>query len=143
MQKMTLKENGFTLIEVMIVVAIIGILASVALPAYNDYVIKSTLAEATSGLANTRIRMEQYFQDNRTYAGADGAGLPCAANSTGTNFNFSCVVAATTYRVSAAGKGKASGFTLTVDQNNTQATTGAPSGWATSANCWVSKKSGC
>jgi type IV pilus assembly protein PilE len=142
MQKINTKQNGFTLIELMIVVAIIGVLASIALPAYNGYILKSTLAEATSGLANTRIRMEQYFQDNRTYAGADGAGLPCAPNNNGRNFNFSCVVAATTYVVTANGKAQGSGFALTVNQDNVQATTGVPSGWSTGA-CWVSKKSGC
>jgi type IV pilus assembly protein PilE len=145
MNRLKQMQKGFSLIELMIVVAIIGTLASIALPAYNDYVIKSTLAEASSGLANTRIRMEQYFQDNRTYVGADGAGLPCATNNSGQNFNFACSgLTATAYLVTATGKSKANGFVLTVDQNNAQATTGAPSGWSTgSGNCWVTKKSGC
>ncbi len=59
--------SGFTLIEMMITVAIVAILASVALPSYSEYVLRSKTEEATSGLAELRVRMEQYFQDNRKY----------------------------------------------------------------------------
>lgn len=135
-------QKGFTLIELMIVVAIIGILAAIALPSYRDHVVNSSLAEAASGLADKRIRMEQYFQDNRTYAGADGAGQPCVADNTGRNFNFSCAVTATTYTITATGKATAAGFTFTINESNARATTAAAAGWATNAACWIRKKGG-
>ncbi len=135
-------QKGFTLIELMIAVAIIGILAAIVVPSYRDYVVNSTLAEAASGLADKRIRMEQFFQDNRTYVGADGAGLPCANDNTGQNFNFSCAVAATTYTITATGKATAAGFTFTVNESNAKATTAAAAGWATNATCWIRKKGG-
>jgi type IV pilus assembly protein PilE len=59
--------SGFTLIEVMITVAVIAIIAAVALPAYFDYVTRSRLVEARANLADMRTRMEQFFLDNRTY----------------------------------------------------------------------------
>lgn len=135
-------QKGFTLIELMIVVAIIGILAAIVVPSYRDYVVRSSLAEAASGLADKRIRMEQYFQDNRTYVGADGAGQPCVADNAGQNFNFSCAVAATTYTITATGKATAAGFTFTVNESNARATTAAAAGWATNATCWIRKKGG-
>lgn len=140
-------QSGFTLMELMIIVAIVGILASIALPAYTDYITKSSLAEAPSVLSDIRVRLEQYHQDNpgTGYAGADGAGLPCdpaGANKTGENFDFACSnLSQTTYLITATGKNNAAGFVLNVDHDNTRTST-VPSGWV-GGNCWVSKKSGC
>jgi type IV pilus assembly protein PilE len=144
MNKLNAVQKGFTLIELMIVVAIIGILASIAIPAYNDYVTRGALSEASSGLADIRVRMEQYYQDNRTYVGADAAGMACAA-VTGQNFDFSCSgLGATTYLVTATGKNRGAGFGLTVNEANQQRTTGAASGWSTgTGNCWITSKAGC
>lgn len=142
------KIQGFTLIELMIVVAVIGILAGIALPAYRDYVTRAKITDATSALANLRIKEEQFFQDNRTYAGSDAASpLPCFADTTSSQyFDFSCVGTPdlTTYTLQAVGKGSMAGFTFTLDQNNAKQTTGVPSGWTqpNPNNCWVSRKGG-
>src|SRR5688572_17819740 len=73
------RSQGFTLIEVMITVAIIGILAAVALPSYRDYVLRGQVVDATSGLAAMRADMERHYQDNRTYASVGTTFItPCA-----------------------------------------------------------------
>lgn len=140
-----LQASGFTLIELMITVAIVAILASIALPAYNDYVTRGRLTEAISNLADMRVKLEQHFQDNRTYVGA------CAANTvaplpTGQHFTFTCpTLTATTFTVQATGRAGTSiaGFTYTIDQANTRRTTATPTGWGTApVECWVVRKGG-
>lgn len=142
------KTAGFTLIELMIAVAIIGILSAVAIPAYSDYVTRSKIPDATSGLAAKRVQMEQFFQDNHTYTGAPACG---SDNTSSKYFTFDCAgdygvaATATAYTIEAVGVGSMAGFVFTIDQNNQKATTmtaGAPSGWTSNANCWVTKKGG-
>ena len=82
------KAKGFTLIELMIVVAIIGILSMIGIPAYNDYVTRGKLVDATSKLADMRIQLEQYYQDNRNYGSTSsscGIAMP-----TSKYFTISC-----------------------------------------------------
>jgi len=136
-------QAGFTLIEVMITVAIVAILAAVAVPMYRDYVVRSRIPEATSGLASRQVRMEQYFQDTRTYVGAPD----CTLNTTESQFfNFSCAASpapsATVFVLQAVGKGGMAGFTYTVNQSSQRATAAVPTGWTASATCWVTKKGG-
>ena len=139
--------SGFSLIELMIVVVVVGILSAIALPSYQEYVTRGKITEATSNLADMRVKLEQYFQDNRTYVGACVAGT-AAPLPTGTRyFTFTCpTLTATTFTVTAtgiAGQGMG-GFAYSVDQANLQSTAiGAPAstdGWVTSANCWVARK---
>ena len=137
MNTLKVTQKGFTLIEMMIVVVIVGILASIALPAYQDYVKKGKAAEATGNLADLRVKMEQYFQDNRTYMGGT-----CAPASGAKYFTYTCSVqTATTYTLKAAGNSseKMDNFEYTVNQAN--AKTSKFDG-TTGATCWLTSKGG-
>lgn len=139
-------NRGFTLIELLITIAIVGILAAIAIPSYSDYVQRGQLPEAFNTLAAQRVKMEQYFQDNRTYVGACAAATVAPLPAATTRFTFACSnLTATTYTVTATGNSGTGmyGFAFTVDESNTRKTTGVPSGWSTPASdCWVIKKGG-
>lgn len=138
------KEPGFTLIELMITVAIVAILAAVALPAYTDYVIRGNIPEATAELSKRRVQAEQYFQDNRTYKDAGSFTNPaCKADTSSAIFDFSCTTQdKEQYVIEATGKGAMQGFSYTIDQNGSKSTTGVKTGWTTNTTCWVLKKDG-
>src|SRR5262249_31979693 len=92
------KANGFTLIELMVVVAIIGILAAIGIPQYRDYVTRSKLAEAYTNLSTLRTQAEQYFQDNRSYL-----NFPCTVTGA-KSFAYTCpTLTKTTYSFVATG----------------------------------------
>lgn len=62
------RQKGMTLLELMIVIAIVGILASVAIPSFNDSVIKARRADARNSLFDWQLRQAEYFADNLSYA---------------------------------------------------------------------------
>lgn len=146
-------QKGFTLIELLVVVAIIAILASVAMPAYQNYVIRGKLMEATSTLPNLRVRMEQYYQDKQNYGStATTCGLTMPVSPEVQYFAYSCNwgaagVDSTTYTITATGQGNLSNFIYTIDQTNTKKTLGLLPGWGTAspsspALCWITKAGG-
>lgn len=140
---MRLSQKGFTLIELMIVVIIIGILGSIAIPSYSEYVKRGKAAEATANLANLKIRMEQYFQDNKTYEDAGGLTAPCSpAAAEAHNFAYSCTTqTSTNFTITAAavsGKG-IDGFNFTIDEANTKTSN---FDGTVGNTCWLTSRTG-
>ncbi|MDY0744338.1 type IV pilin protein [Paucibacter sp. R3-3] len=141
---------GFTLIELLITVAIIGILAAVALPAYTDYVRRGSLPEATSALSDYRIKMEQYFQDNRNYGSGDCAKGGSATPSWATfpvitkTFTYSCSLTSSGYQLTATGNTgtRAAGHTFNAFPNSIS-TTMFKGAAVTGKSCWLIRGDEC
>lgn len=141
--------RGFTLIEVMITVAIVGILAAIAYPSYQQYVLRSHRSEGMALLSEAAARMERYYAQNSTYATAtpNRLGLTSTANATtvnSTNGYYSLSLGtptATTYNLSAtpqnAQRSDTCG-TLTLDSTGLRGAAGttATANAATVTSCW-------
>jgi type IV pilus assembly protein PilE len=146
-------EAGFTLIELMVVVAIVAILASVALPYYNYYVIRGNIAEAVSTLSSERVLLEQYYQDNGTYGTGGACALTMPTAGQVKYFTYTCAATSSTgganddgYVITATGNAAYSmtGFSYTIDNNNNRTSNLTAAGWSnpTPNNCWAVKKGG-
>jgi len=142
-------NTGFTLIEVMITVAIVSILASVAIPAYMGHVTRGKISKMTSDLSNLRILQEQFFQDNRSYV-TTTAGTPCGVTAPNDdNFTYTCVGTASTFTWTAknkanSGLGAVDDYIYDLDQDGlTQTLTFANTTYATAKNCWQLSASDC
>lgn len=135
--------SGFTLIELMVAVVIVGILAAVALPNYSDYIKRGKITSATSTLSNHRIVMERWYQDNRKYS--DPADTACGpTRPLDDDFQYACSLVGGSnqqYLLTATGLANRgmSGYVYTLDQNNRKQTTGFP-GATVPKNCWITKK---
>lgn len=145
-------SKGFTLIELMIAVAIIGILAAVVVPSYTDYVRRSSLQEGFAALADQKIKLEQFYQSNRSY-GTVGAGTPCGNDgstahvsfASSANFSYSCTLPGDDdqqFLLTATGTGSAAGHVFTLNHDNVRATT-VFKGAASVKQCWLVKGSEC
>jgi len=137
-------ESGFTLIELIVTMVIIGILAAIAIPSYQDYVLRSRRADAQAFLLEVAARQQHFLVDRRAYspsitdAPADG-GLGMTIPVRVSNFYdvtftpaINNAVSPPTYTVSAAPKGVQSGDrcgTIGLTQNGVRSATGGTGCW--------------
>lgn len=121
--------RGFTLIELMITVAILAIIAGIAIPAYHGYIRESRFAEAQNEIAQIKIAQSEYFLENNTYFGpvATGADPSVTSDNMYTTqdaklkffsieiTNAPCGDFTKCYHVTAHGKGDMTGETVNFD----------------------------
>ncbi len=127
------RSRGFTLIELMIVVAILGIIAAIAVPVYRGYLTGAKRAEAKANLETIRLLQEQFYADNRRYAeGAYTTGSQTLSASgalpgfqpgppAGLRYDYSVAFKSgnnQTFVATAAPRSTAPTGDLTVDENN-------------------------
>lgn len=139
------KQNGFNLIELMIVVAIIGIIAAIAYPSYLSQIQGTRRADCSGALVSLANAMERHYSVNGTYVGAaDFAGVPvifstsCPVDGGTASYNFTIIEAATTFTLNAAPAGPQVGDkcgTLTLSNTGAKNVTGATAG-TTWQQCW-------
>ena len=147
-------QLGFTLIELMITVAIVGILASIAYPSYQDSVMKSRRADAKGALLGFANALERHFTETNSYCNAATTTVGTCTNATGSPtiysttspidggtpyYNLTIYTATDSiYTLYAAPTGAQSGDkcgTLTLNHKNEKDVIGAATG-VTKANCW-------
>lgn len=141
-------QAGFTLIELMIAIVVVGILAAIAVPNYTDYVRRSALSEAFANLSDLRVKLEQFYQTNRNYGsgscGNDGVADRVSFAATG-NFTYACTLenSGQAYSLTATGSlGRASGHVFTLNSSNAQGTSSFR-GAAVTKTCWLVRGGEC
>jgi type IV pilus assembly protein PilA len=107
-------QKGFTLIELMIVVAIIGILAAVALPAYQDYTIRAKVSELILATSAAKINIEECAQTNNTIGNCGGAANAAVQVGTNSKITASAVTANGTIKVAGSGAASSVGTNVTI-----------------------------
>lgn len=126
------RSAGFTLIELMIGLAVIAIAAGIAIPQYGEYTLRARVNAAAAQLKDLRARMEQRYADNRSYAAAaGGCAIPNFAD-TDNAFDFTCAVASAgqQFTWTATGTGRSAGFVYRIDEAGVEVTAAVRTGWS-------------
>jgi type IV pilus assembly protein PilE len=140
------RQRGFTLPEIMVAVAIVGITASVAIPMYSRYVVRGKVPQGLDTITATATRLEQYYQDHGHYGNNGTCANGAWAMPTTNNFTLSCAVTGAgqgfTLTLTGQSGSQMSGYTYTLDNLGTKRTLAHPVG-VPAANCWSIKGSSC
>ena len=130
--------RGFTLVEVMIAVAVIGILTAVALPSYRQHVANSRRADARAAILSLAQVMERWYTERGTYVGATvgASGIYPSASPQGSYTMSISAQDATTFTISAAPAGAQTGDACGSYTYTQAGTRGVSGGSRTVAQCW-------
>ena len=130
-----MSQKGFSLVELLVAVTIIGILAAVAIPNYSNYTVESKLKAAHAALMDTRTAFEQSYMDNKVYT-CSNINLIQASG-----FTTTCNSSGQAYTLTAAGNNgtDVAAFTFTVNEQNSKTSS---KGAVTNNGCWATKANG-
>lgn len=138
-------QRAFSLVELMLALAILAILAGIAWPSYSAYVQRGRILEAVTRLSESRAKMEQYFLDQRSYVDASGAcGVPPPSPSAADAFVLQCSGTASTYTYTATGTsgGAMARFAYSIDETGSRRTASLPANWSRHDDCWTIRQDG-
>lgn len=140
-------QAGFTLIEILVVVAIIAIIAAIGIPSYSDYVRRAALQDGFARLGDLRVRMERFYDSNRNYGtgscGHDGTAQQVQFSASD-RFTYDCRLANSgqSFTITATGTGNAAGHVYSLDSDNVRTTTQFKGG-SVNQPCWLEKSPTC
>ncbi len=131
------RAQGLSLIELLVTVALVVILASVAIPSYQQYVNKSGRAEAKGALMDLAAQLERYYADNRSYTGATVAGLLGSATTEHGYYTLTIdSLAANSYTIMAQPGGRQAGDACGTFTITSTGVKGVQDGSLGIAKCW-------
>lgn len=137
--------RAFSLVELMLALAVVAVLAGIAWPSYAAYVQRGRILEAVARLSEARAKMEQYFLDQRSYVDASGAcGFVPPPPAPGDAFALSCTGTASSYTYTATGTsgGSMAAFAYAIDETGLRTTASLPPTWSKRAECWTIRADG-
>ena len=132
-------QAGFSLVELMVALAIAAVIAAFALPAYRDHTLRSYLPEMSSRLQLSALRLEQYYQDHRSYLNGTDCGVALPSSE---HFEYTCVspTDGQSFLITATGLAAMAKFSYTINHQGQTRTVLLPERWGTAPrDCWVMK----
>ncbi|MDH5232269.1 MAG: prepilin-type N-terminal cleavage/methylation domain-containing protein [Gammaproteobacteria bacterium] len=143
-------SRGFTIVELVIAVAVVAIIAAMAVGQYSDYAKRTKLTEVNAQLGTIALKLEQYYLESHSYAQSDGScGVPMPTAEQVDYFLFSCEITdnGTTYTLTAsnlasAGLGKPNDYQYGFDSNGRKYTSRFAA-VAVDKNCWLKSEQNC
>ncbi|MFM7760994.1 MAG: type IV pilin protein [Burkholderiaceae bacterium] len=132
-------QAGFSLVELMVALAIAAVIAAFALPAYRNHTLRSYLPEMSSSLQLSALRLEQYYQDHRSYLKGTDCGVTLPSSE---HFAYTCASPedGQSFLITATGLAAMAEFSYTINHQGQTRTVLLPERWGkTPSNCWVMK----